>query len=163
MLELELDHAEAVLAAFNPDTKKNESGSEEPITVLRFTVGGDADMLAFFGPKMKDEYFKAGPKDMFEGGLMLADPNAVFPHKRAETMTGALLEVDYGVGGAMPFPDAVLDKFAITPMNGGKVIFAFDVTIRPDEGQVGKLYFLQKKVVHISLKPAEAPKMAEAA
>jgi hypothetical protein len=157
MLQLELEKTNAVLLQFKPDVDK-----VGPLATLKIATVQDADVLAFFEPTLKDFYFnKDGPRDLADG-LPLRDPHAVFPHKRDEEMTGAVVKVGYGLG-PMVFVDAVLDGFLLTPRDGGRVQIECQVTVRPGEEQAGKLFMLQHQTFELTVEPMELATMADAA
>lgn len=161
MLELEFQNAQAHLEAFKPDTDKVE-GALVPVAYLHFSSNQDADILAFFEPTLKAFYFdENGPRDLALG-LPLRDQHAVFPHARDEEMCGAVLKVEYGLG-TMTFVDVILDKFTLSPRDGGRVIVTMRAKVRADEAQAGKLYMLQKQEVRITLEPVDQEDLPEAA
>jgi hypothetical protein len=163
MLQLEIDERDAIILQFNPGMKALKgAGVRQPVTVLRMTVTLDADVLAFFEPTLKDHYFVHGAVDLIEG-LVLRDRNEVFPHERNEEMSGAKVRLGTGLGPAMEFPDADLSKFKLSPADGGMVVIVFDVEIKPDETQAGRLYMLQEQKVVLTVEPRELPEMKAAA
>ena len=164
MLELELDQTKAILETVSLDTKKRKGeGVKEPVTYLMISTNQDSGVLAFFEPTLEEHYFnKNGPRDLADG-LPLRDLKEVYPHDRTEVMAGATLRIGYGVKHPMHFSDAILDKFSLTPVNGGRVIVRFRAEIRPEEAHVGKLYFLQEKEIELTVEPLELPVMKDAA
>jgi hypothetical protein len=163
MLQLEIEDKNATIMQFNPGMKTLKgAGVRLPVTVLRLEVTLDADVLAFFEPTLKDRYFVFGAVDLIEG-LVLRDRNDVFPHDRNEEMSGARIKLQTGLGPAMEFPDADLSKFKLSPVDGGMVVIVFDVEIKPDETQAGRLYMLQEQKVVLTVEPRELPEMKAAA
>ncbi len=162
MLQLEFDKVTATFENFNPRVEK-DGPDKVPAADLKVSVATDADVLAFFSPKLKQMYFNEnGPHDLADG-LPLQDPHAVYPHARDEEMAGAQVSIDFGVGDPMVFTDAKVNQFKLTPMAGGSVIVAFRVQCRPNELQAGKLYVLQESGITLSLTPAPLPQLKDAA
>lgn len=160
MLELELTGAAAVLTDWAP-----KGDVDDPFVVLKISCDLGADCLAFFAPDLKERMVLLAAIEDLVGGdtLKVRDNGEIYPMCRSEKMAGALLKLDFGLGKAMDYPEAEVGKFEITPWDGGKVTLDFEAKIRPDEGQVGRLYYLRKRPITITLEPAEPPKMAEAA
>lgn len=156
MLELELTNAKSTLEDWAP--KDDKVG---PYVQLRISCDLDYNILAEFSDDLKDRVFKLN-EDLAGGVLQIADSGEVYPMSRAESMFGALLKLQYGLG-QMDFADAVIDDFKISPIDGGGVILAFHAKIRPSEGQVDKLYHLRKQSITVTLEPMEQPVMREAA
>jgi hypothetical protein len=154
MLELELDNAKATLEGGGWKPGKED----QPFLYLNLSVAADADVLAFFSPDLKNFYYNENATKDLAGGLPLRDPDMVFPHKRREEMTGATLTIKHGLG-EMIFTDAVLDEFELTPMINSTVVVAFRAKVFPQEGHVGKLFFLQKREVSLTVEPMEPPQL----
>lgn len=156
MLELELECAEAVLEEF--EGKVDKIG---PFVNLAFSVPTTADVLAFFGPTLKEFYFdRHRPHLDLDDGWPVRDGHHVFPHYRDEEMGGANFQFGYGIGSPMVFTEAVVDKFAYTPKDGSRVVLELRVRVRATEEQVGKFYVQQKKKCHIKIEPGELPRAA---
>lgn len=149
----------------NLNCRTEKSGEDKvPAADLKISCPLPAAILDLFRPGLKEALFEPGPKDLFgEAGLKVRDPHITYPISRDEEMTGAEVAIDFGIGDPMRFTDAKINQFRITPNDGGSVIVGFRVQCRPSEEQAGKLYVLQEKGITISVKPAEEPKMAEAA
>lgn len=171
MLELKLSEVTATFLHFNARTEK--SGNDDvPAADLKITTFLGAEVLKNFREDLKEMLFKhdtlegtlfAGDDDVAKQGLVIRDPHMVYPLERDEEMTGVTVAINFGIGEAMLFTDAKVNGFKLTPRDGGSVVVEFRVQCRPDQEQGGKLYWLQKRGITISLTPAEPPKMAEAA
>lgn len=161
MLELELKDAEGVLEDFDPKEDK-----EGKFAYLTFSFGNiAAEALEYFDTGLPERMFKLETVEDLAGGeiLRVRDTGEIYPQKRAESMSGALLKVEYGIGGPMDFPGTAIDGFEITPRDGGLVILSMRVKVRPDQGQAGRLYMLNKGPVKVNLEPGELLEMKAAA
>lgn len=157
LLELEITDKDATLEKVKPDVK-----DDAHVMVLRVSVVLDFDVLAFFDPTLKDRYFKFGAVDLIEGWV-LKDRGEVYPHSRVEEMSGATAKIGTGLGDPMVFPSANLTKFKLTPQDGGFVIVSFDLHIRADEAQAGRLCFLKEEKAKLTIEPAQLAEMKAAA
>jgi hypothetical protein len=160
--EFELTNAAATLSNLNPRVEKKGGNKEKvPAADLHFSCVQSADVLAFFSPTLKSFVFdEKGPRDLADG-LPLRDPHMVYPLSRDEELLNATVKLDYGVKAPMEFEDAKVNRFEITPMEGGSVKVGFRVQCKPDEKQIGKLYLLQEQSVTLSIEPGELPEMKE--
>ena len=161
MFSLELTNANATLDNFNSRTEKI-GPDKVPAADLRITCPSDSAVLANFSPSLRSFIFDLnGPKDLADG-VSIRDPHMVFPLARDEEMTGATVQIAYGVGKPIEFTDCRINSFRITPMEGGTVVLTFRVQCRPDEKQAGKLYTLQEQAITLTLTPAELPEIKAA-
>jgi hypothetical protein len=162
MLEFRLSKAPATLENFNSRTEK--SGPDKiPAADLKVSCPQPADTLQFFSPTLKSMLFdEKAPKDLAEG-MPLRDPHMVYPLARDEEMTGATVEIDYGVGEPMVFQDCKVNSFRLTPWAGGTVIIGFRVQCRPDEKQAGRLFMLQELAITVTVTPPELQKALQEA
>ena len=71
------------------------------------------------------------------------------------TGTGYKAVIDYGLGGDsdIALTDVKIDSFSITPMEGGTVVYRFNIIGHTDELYTGRLCFLQKQDIDLTLKP----------
>ncbi len=162
MLELELTKVTATLENLNLRTEK--AGPDKiPAADLKITCAQSADVLAHFSPLLKTFLFDVdGPKDLADG-ISVRDPHLGYPLSRDEEMTGATVQIGFGVGDPMAFEDCKVNSFRLTPMEGGSVVLGMRVQCRPTPEQVGKLYQLQETGIELTLEPMELPAMGEAA
>lgn len=160
MLQLEFTKVTATLENINLRTEKN-GPDKVPAADLKFSVATSADVLAHFSPTLKSFLFnEKGPRDLADG-MPLRDSHLVFPLARDEEMTGADVEIEFGVVSDMGFGDVKVNQFRITPMEGGSVVLGMRVQCKPTPDQVAKLYTMQEQGVTLTLKPAELPVMKE--
>ena len=158
MLRLELDKATATLESVNLRMEKH--GDEKiPAADLKLSVAQPADVLANFSPTLKNFLFHTEGTLDLAGGMELRDSHLGYPLTRDEEMTGATVQIGYGVGEPMTFQDAKVNGFRLTPHNGGTVVVGFRVQCRPTPEQVAKLYTLQETGVELWLEPVELPTM----
>lgn len=162
MLELELDNVKAVLTGV--DNKPGKDGGR-PFMLLSIAMLRPAGELIFFSPDLEEHYFdKTAVVEDMGGGSPLRDAHMVFPHKRDETMSGAVAKIEYGIGNPMAFPDAVIDQVQLTPKPGSFVLIECRVKVYPgDEVTAGRLFFMQTREIALSIEPIEKPQLAEAA
>lgn len=155
MLELELENAAVMLEDLK--LKSEDSGL---FGLLSLSMNLEADVLDFFEETLKHFYFDKDAATDLSGKMPLRDPRAVYPHHRDEEMTGATMKIAYGVGGPMIFPDVALDDFALSPKDGERVIVACRAKVRlADELQAGRLAFMLKRGITVSIEPMERPKL----
>lgn len=162
MFALELDNATATLEHLNTRTEK--SGSDDiPAASLKISCAQPADVLAHFSPTLKAHLFDAsGPKDLLGDGARVRYPHLDYPLAMDHEMTGASVSIDYGVGKPIELDECTVNRFQITPMEGGTTVIAFQVHCHPDaEKQLPKLYRMQKKGVTFTLAPADLPELTE--
>lgn len=162
MLNLKFDKATATLENINLRTEK--IGPDKlPAADLKITCAQSADVLAYFSPTLKSFLFDVnGPKDLADG-ISVRDPHLGYPLSRDEEMTGATVQIGFGVGAPMTFEECKVNSFRLTPMEGGSVVLGMRVQCRPTPEQVGKLYQLQETGIELTLEPMELPAMGEAA
>lgn len=161
MLQLEFTKVTATLENLNCRTEKI-GPDKVPAADLKVSLSGSADVLAFFSPTLKALLFDAA-QDLAGETMRLRDSHMVYPLQRDEEMSGASVMIDFGLGDPMTFPDAKVNQFRITPVDGGSVTLGFRVQCKPDEKQIGVLYTMQERGITFTLTPAELPTMAEAA
>ena len=161
MLQFELTAANATLEEFKPKMKKDEGG-KIPCAELVFSVPLDAEVLAFFSPKLRDFIFNEDSLDL-AGGMPLRDPYMSLPMHREEEMGGADVKVGFGLKQVLAFESVSLDEFSLTPMAGSVVIVKFRVKCQPTESQAGALYMLQEQPITLTVSPPDSESMLEAA
>jgi len=162
MFELELSGVTATLEHLNTRTEK--SGPEDvPAATLKISCAQSADILAVFGPELRDFLFEQGPQDLAGSVLVVRDPHLEYPIGTDREMTGAKALIEYGVGKPMQFDDVTVNEFRITPMDGGTVVLLFKVNFKQHDEHIQKLYKLQKKGITLTLVPAALPEMKDAA
>ena len=161
MLELELDNAKATLEDYDPKVGK-VGGVRERSALLKVSIDVTADILAHFEATLKDRLFVLD-EDLAGGVLRVRDSGEVYPMARSEEMFRATVKIDYGLGKPMHFPEADLDEFRISPMDGGGVILFARIKVKPDEGQAGRLYMLHGEPITLTVEPAVQPMLKEAA
>lgn len=159
MFDVELVNVSATLQNFNPRTEK--IGTDRiPAADLEISCARDAGILAAFSPTLKHMLFDEGaPRDLAEG-IQLRDKHMVYPLSRDEEIVGATVTIDFGIKSPMVFSDCKVNKFRLTPYDGGSVIVAFRVQCKPDEKQAGKLYTLQDQPITLTITPPTASEMA---
>lgn len=158
MLQLELTKASAVLENFNPRTEKN-GPDRVPATTLRFTSAQGADVLAHFSPTLRDAMF-VEDSDLAGATLRVRDPHTIWPMRRDESMTGATVEIAYGVGKPIALTECEIKDFSLTPNDGGTVQLSFNVNCKPDaDKDIPKLYKMMAQACELTLIPVELPEL----
>ena len=162
MLELEFSKVTATLEALN--CRVERAGPDKiPAADLKVSLPTDADVLAHFAPTLRDFLFAPGPKDLLGDTVMaVRDPHMGYPLSRDEEMTGATVQIGYGVGDPIHLPDCTLNQFRLTPQDGGSVIVAFRIQCRPSPEQIARLYTLQETGIELTLEPMDVPEMKAA-
>lgn len=157
MFEFKITGAKAKLANFNPRVEK--AGNDTfPACDLKITCNVGPSVLAFFSPTMEADLFdKSAPIDL-AGGTPLRYPHIEYPLKDDHELVGAKAKIGFGLGEII-LPDAKVNEFRITPMQGGVVGLCFRLQARPsnplEDG--GRLFVLQEREIEISIEPPEAP------
>lgn len=163
MLRFTLEQVTATLENLNTRTEK--SGQDKvPACDLKISAALAASVLDAFEPTLKARYFNEnGPRDLADG-LPLRDPREVYPHTRSEEMENVTVKIGYGVGAPMVFTECHVDRFSLTPKEGGTVIVGFRVQCKPEaHEQLPHLYLLQEKGIELWVEPAPLVEMQEAA
>lgn len=85
------------------------------------------------------------------------------PFSWDHTLVGYTVTVDYGLGDKsnMVLNDAKIDKFTITPMEGGSVVIGFNIAVHPSDLEVGRLCAKQKQNIEITIAPPPAQNVKE--
>jgi hypothetical protein len=161
MLEFKLSKAQATLENFNPRMEKH-GPDKVPAADLHISASLSADFLTVFSPVLpKLLWDDSAPKDLAEG-MPLRDPHQVYPLGRDEEMTGATVEIDFGIGEPMVFADAKVNQFKITPWPGGQAIIGWRVQCLPDGiEEFGRLCILQGRAITVTVNPPELPEMQQ--
>lgn len=136
MRELQITDAEAVIVSLVLRTKPGEEGGFEPFVVVKLSIRCNAGACPW---------------------TVLRDPNMRYPIQRDEEMSAAEVRVAPERGEPMVFPSARLYRFALTPMPEDTLIISCQAVIQPGEKDVGRLYFLQKQTVRVTLAPEIRP------
>lgn len=156
LIELEFDGVEAVLASLNTRTEK--SGSDDiPAADINIECVRDADVLAFFSPTLKADFFSDQSLDL-AGAVSLRHPELEGPLKLDGEMSGASVQVHTGIGDAMELEACTVHKFKFTPFEGGMVALQFQISWQARGAQVARLYEQQKQKITLTIEPMEAPK-----
>lgn len=153
LIELELTGVEAVLAALN--TRTERSGSADiPAADINIECVGDSDVLAFFSPTLKADFFAAESLDL-AGSVTLRHPELKGPIAIEGDMTGAAVIVATGIGEPMRLESCKIGKFKFTPFEGGMVGLQFQVQWQATGAQVARLYESQKQSVTLTVEPLD--------
>lgn len=158
----ELSKTVVTLSSVNPRTELHGDDHVQAADLF-FEIDSSNDLLSMFHPSLRSCLFSkddvAGESDMFP------DPNALtvyrFPklekfkwdqeYKRCE------LTVHYGVSGVsdIHLTDVQIDRFVITPKQGGTVTIRFRAKTKPDEASLGRLCSWIRSKTKITLVQAE--------
>lgn len=132
--------------------------------VLTVEVAMPNDSLNHFGAGLCEAlYRKASAED---GADLASNPDGLtvrrFPKMSPfgidHTGTGYTATVDYGLGGDsdIALGDAKLDSFQADPMEGGTVLYRFNIAVHPSTLDTGRLCEMQKQNIDLELTPPEA-------
>lgn len=160
MLRLEMKDRSATLDDFNPRVEM-DGEDEIPAADIKVTFRMQSSELEVFSKTLPTEFFNKNSLDLAGDVMVVRDPHIVYPQKRNDEMVGATFLMDFGLGKPMTFADAGVNKFELTPLDGGFADVTCRVQCRPDEMQGGRLYWMQHKHVTIGFIPPELPTMPE--
>lgn len=163
----ELSKTVATLSSVNPRTELH-GDDHVPAADLFFEIDSSNDLLSMFHPSLRSCLFSkddvAGESDMFP------DPNALtvyrFPKlekfKWDQEYKHCALTVHYGVSGVsdIHLTDVQIDRFVITPKQGGTVAIRFRAKAKPDEASLGRLCsWIQSKTEITLVQPQPEPEL----
>jgi hypothetical protein len=159
MLSLELEKKTATLEGVK--VRKESVGTERFLAAdVWVSCTCDADILAYFSPRLKEMIFEerqAGSGGDLATTLALRDTYMAFPLGREEEMVGVAVQLHYGVGPAMRFDDARVNKVTLWPKEEGVVVVNFRVQVRVSDVQLGRLGHMLAEDFVITVEPSSEP------
>lgn len=141
----ELSKTVATLSSVNPHTELH-GDVHIPAADLFFDVDSSNDLLVMFHPALRSCLFSkddAPPSDTFpdENAMTVYRFPKIEKFKWDQEYKHCTLVVHHGVSGVSDIflSDVTIDKFVITPKQGGTVSVRFRVKAKPDEAPLGRL------------------------
>lgn len=167
MHALTLHEQQAKLQTFTPGTE-NHGKDPVPRSTLRIAATIPAAKLAMLHPALpgslyvteeedtnKPRLFEALPTDALTKLIYLHLSRIIWRYKGV----GCDVTIQWGIGESnIVLKGSNIDGMEIEPMEGGSVVLWFNVKCHPQEGDVDKIYRLQKSDITITV---ESPAQAE--
>lgn len=159
MLRLTIDRRQAQLTSLNCRAESIGPKEKRLAIDIGLSLSFEGGILDEFSPHLHEALFDRQTQDL-AGGCVRRFPEAA-PIEWQGEMTGAKVAFDIGISKPIEFADARINKFTLSPMDGGTVILSLRVQCHPSEDQVGPLAGHLQQGITFSLTPMELPVMAE--
>jgi len=159
VLRLTIDKRQATMNSLNVRAESMGPKEKRVAIDIGLSVGFASDVLDTFSPTLRDLMFDTQTQDL-AGGAVVRFPALGDFHWEGE-MTGATVAFDIGIGQPITFPDAKVNKFNLSPQEGGTVIVGLRAQVYPSDDQISKLANFIQQGVTLSITPMELPTMQE--
>ena len=160
----ELTGQRAKLISFNPRAELHGDESQ-PAGDLKISFRAASDCLAMFGSQLRDSLFWTDPGttaltqaelDGLEVDRKnLRNPQMVPPFKLDHEIVGGLVTIDYGIKDKIDLAGSV-NKFAVTPLEGGSVEITFRVQAEIESDDAGRLCMLIGREITVDVEGPQA-------
>jgi hypothetical protein len=139
VITFKLAEREVRLAHYNA-RKETHGDADIDAADLKFEVDMAMTEMEMFHPALQSALYDQTKADVAGASTTLLFPR-LKPLAWEDAVAGGRVVVHHGLNGAgdMVLSNAVVDKFTITPREGGSVGLTFRVQFHPDEAQAGKL------------------------
>lgn len=148
---------------------ENHGKEKKAAVVLTIEAIVHNKLLNLFANGLQDALYRVPSES--ESADLATEPGApsvlrfgkMSPFEWNWTGTGYKATVDYGLGGDsdIELSDAKCDSFNITPLEGGSVNVRFNIIGHTDELHTGRLCFMQKQDINLTLTAPEPATVQE--
>lgn len=143
---------------------ENHGKEKKASVVLTVEAALSNKSLNSLSPGLMEALYRKATPD--EGTDLATDPDGLTVRRHPKmqpfdfdyTGTGYKAIVDYGLGGDsdIGLDDVKIDSFQLSPLEGGTYTCRFNIAGHTDELTTGRLCFMQKQDIDLTLVPPEA-------